>query len=113
LGKHGIAGSRPAGRPRNGRAIRGGALCRLAVGSGRPGADLSRPSARDDADHRRRVGGMTLTSRGSRGETAGLAVRDVTVTYRNGHTALLDAGFEIPRGTSTALVGINGSGKST
>nr|WP_143114754.1 manganese/iron ABC transporter ATP-binding protein [Jannaschia rubra] len=40
-------------------------------------------------------------------------VRDVTVTYRNGHTALHDASFEIPRGTITALVGVNGAGKST
>nr|WP_162497359.1 manganese/iron ABC transporter ATP-binding protein [Roseovarius dicentrarchi] len=39
--------------------------------------------------------------------------RDVTVTYRNGHTALWDASFEIPRGTITALVGVNGAGKST
>jgi manganese/iron transport system ATP-binding protein len=44
---------------------------------------------------------------------AGLAARDVTVTYRNGHTALWDASFEIPRGTVTALVGVNGAGKST
>ncbi|TYR33247.1 manganese/iron ABC transporter ATP-binding protein [Mesorhizobium microcysteis] len=46
-------------------------------------------------------------------ESAGLDVRDVTVTYRNGHTALVNAGFAIPRGTITALVGVNGSGKST
>lgn len=44
---------------------------------------------------------------------AGLSVRNATVTYRNGHTALLDATFQIPTGTITALVGINGSGKST
>jgi len=43
----------------------------------------------------------------------GIAARDVTVTYRNGHTALRDASFEIPRGTVTALVGVNGAGKST
>ncbi|MFV0491943.1 MAG: manganese/iron ABC transporter ATP-binding protein [Pseudorhodobacter sp.] len=43
----------------------------------------------------------------------GLSVRDVTVTYRNGHTALKSASFEIPRGTVTALVGVNGAGKST
>lgn len=44
---------------------------------------------------------------------AGISARDVTVTYRNGHTALHDASFEIPRGTITALVGVNGAGKST
>lgn len=44
---------------------------------------------------------------------SGLDVNDVTVTYRNGHTALRDASFEIPGGTITALVGVNGSGKST
>jgi manganese/iron transport system ATP-binding protein len=43
----------------------------------------------------------------------GLSARDLTVTYRNGHTALWDASFEIPRGTVTALVGVNGAGKST
>jgi manganese/iron transport system ATP-binding protein len=43
----------------------------------------------------------------------GLSVNGVTVTYRNGHTALRDATFEIPTGTITALVGVNGSGKST
>ncbi|WP_121117792.1 manganese/iron ABC transporter ATP-binding protein [Croceibacterium ferulae] len=44
---------------------------------------------------------------------SGLDVRQATVTYRNGHTALSDASFAIPTGTITALVGINGSGKST
>ena len=43
----------------------------------------------------------------------GIQARDVTVTYRNGHTALRDASFEIPKGTITALVGVNGAGKST
>ena len=43
----------------------------------------------------------------------GIEVRDVTVTYRNGHTALRDASFEIPTGTIAGLVGVNGSGKST
>ncbi len=43
----------------------------------------------------------------------GLSVENVTVTYRNGFTALTDASFETPRGTITALVGVNGSGKST
>jgi len=44
---------------------------------------------------------------------AGIGVRNLTVTYRNGHTALRDATFAIPAGTITALVGVNGSGKST
>ncbi|MCB1387200.1 MAG: manganese/iron ABC transporter ATP-binding protein [Nitratireductor sp.] len=43
----------------------------------------------------------------------GIRASNVTVTYRNGVTALTDASFEIPAGTITALVGINGSGKST
>ena len=43
----------------------------------------------------------------------GIHARDVTVTYRNGHTALWNASFDIPRGTVTALVGVNGAGKST
>ncbi|HZF42218.1 MAG TPA: manganese/iron ABC transporter ATP-binding protein [Sphingomonadaceae bacterium] len=43
----------------------------------------------------------------------GIDVRAATVTYRNGHTALVDASFAIPTGTITALVGMNGSGKST
>lgn len=43
----------------------------------------------------------------------GIAVEHVTVTYRNGHTALRDASFLLPTGTTAALVGVNGSGKST
>ncbi|MEM9668073.1 MAG: manganese/iron ABC transporter ATP-binding protein [Pseudomonadota bacterium] len=46
-------------------------------------------------------------------ESGGLEAKDVSVTYRNGHTALENVNFEIPRGTITALVGINGAGKST
>ncbi|KAA2311419.1 manganese/iron ABC transporter ATP-binding protein [Pseudooceanicola sediminis] len=46
-------------------------------------------------------------------QNAGISARNVTVTYRNGLTALRDASFEIPRGTITALVGVNGAGKST
>ncbi len=43
----------------------------------------------------------------------GIRARNVTVTYKNGHTALREASFEIPSGTITALVGVNGAGKST
>lgn len=46
-------------------------------------------------------------------QNLGITAKDVTVTYRNGHTALRDATFEIPAGTITALVGVNGAGKST
>ncbi len=45
--------------------------------------------------------------------TSGIFASGVTVTYRNGVTALTDTSFEIPRGTITALVGVNGAGKST
>lgn len=47
------------------------------------------------------------------GRRPGLVVRDVSVTYRNGHRALDDATFDLPEGSITALVGVNGSGKST
>ncbi|WP_407494875.1 manganese/iron ABC transporter ATP-binding protein [Pseudooceanicola sp. MF1-13] len=43
----------------------------------------------------------------------GISATGLTVTYRNGHTALRDASFAIPTGTITALVGVNGAGKST
>ncbi|QLF94942.1 manganese/iron ABC transporter ATP-binding protein [Pseudomonas sp. ABC1] len=42
-----------------------------------------------------------------------MLVEHVSVTYRNGLTALHDASFSIPSGSITALVGVNGSGKST
>jgi manganese/iron transport system ATP-binding protein len=50
---------------------------------------------------------------GTRRNREGIAAEDVTVTYRNGHTALRKASFAIPPGTITALVGVNGAGKST
>ena len=46
-------------------------------------------------------------------DSAGLEISDVTVTYRNGHTALKDVSFAVPQGSIAALVGVNGSGKST
>src|SRR5687767_16863 len=42
-----------------------------------------------------------------------IMLRDLTVTYPNGHTAVHDASFAIRAGTICGLVGINGSGKST
>jgi len=46
-------------------------------------------------------------------QSEGIRADNVTVTYKNGHTALVDASFVIPTGTITALVGVNGAGKST
>lgn len=45
--------------------------------------------------------------------TASISVKDVTVRYNNGHTAINDVNFELNGGTTCALVGVNGSGKST
>ncbi len=42
-------------------------------------------------------------------QSAGIVVNDVTVTWRNGHTALRDASFTVPGGSIAALVGVNGS----
>lgn len=42
-----------------------------------------------------------------------LEVNHVTVRYNNGNTALNDASFSLGPGTICALVGVNGSGKST
>ena len=59
---------------------------------------------------------QVTTDRGSKFTpqvAASLSVRDVTVTYSNGHIALRDASFELGPGTICGLVGINGSGKST
>jgi manganese/iron transport system ATP-binding protein len=44
---------------------------------------------------------------------ASISVRDLSVTYSNGFTAVRDASFELDPGTICALVGVNGSGKST
>ncbi|WP_417693838.1 manganese/iron ABC transporter ATP-binding protein [Roseibium sp.] len=45
--------------------------------------------------------------------SAGVWARDVTVSYRNGVTALRHASFAVPKGAIAALVGVNGAGKST
>ncbi|OQW58304.1 MAG: iron ABC transporter permease [Proteobacteria bacterium SG_bin9] len=42
-----------------------------------------------------------------------MSVRGLTVTYNTGLTAVYDASFELDPGTICALVGVNGSGKST
>jgi manganese/iron transport system ATP-binding protein len=57
--------------------------------------------------------------RGAKGATKGatfgssISVRNLTVSYANGLTAVHDASFELDPGTICALVGVNGSGKST
>ncbi|NVK35827.1 MAG: manganese/iron ABC transporter ATP-binding protein [Rhodobacteraceae bacterium] len=43
----------------------------------------------------------------------GIEADAVTVTYRNGVTALSSASFQVPVGSIAALVGVNGAGKST
>ncbi len=40
-------------------------------------------------------------------------VRGVSVVYNNGHKAIDNVSFDLYRGTITALVGVNGSGKSS
>lgn len=54
-----------------------------------------------------------IAARNNMTASDGISAKDVTVTYRNGHTALWDASFDVPRGSVTALVGVNGAGKST
>jgi manganese/iron transport system ATP-binding protein len=44
---------------------------------------------------------------------ASISVRGLTVTYNNGFTAVRNATFDLDPGTICALVGVNGSGKST
>jgi manganese/iron transport system ATP-binding protein len=48
-----------------------------------------------------------------RANRSGITANGVYVTYRNGQTALRDTSFDIPTGTITGLVGVNGAGKST
>ena len=41
--------------------------------------------------------------------TNNIRVDNISVTYRNGFTAIHDTSFNLPEGSITALVGINGS----
>nr|HRJ72914.1 ATP-binding cassette domain-containing protein [Terrimicrobiaceae bacterium] len=50
---------------------------------------------------------------GGTADAMSIDVREVTVTYPNGNTALHDATFRLDPGCICALVGVNGSGKST
>ena len=45
-------------------------------------------------------------------QAASISVESVTVRYSNGHTAIRDVSFTLQGGTTCALVGVNGSGKS-
>jgi manganese/iron transport system ATP-binding protein len=54
-----------------------------------------------------------LTRQNASARPASIEVRDLSVTYPNGFTAVHDASFELGPGTICALVGVNGSGKST
>ncbi|MFN3349416.1 manganese/iron ABC transporter ATP-binding protein [Pseudorhodoplanes sp.] len=44
---------------------------------------------------------------------ASISLRNLSVTYPNGYTAVRHASFDLDPGTICALVGVNGSGKST
>lgn len=55
----------------------------------------------------------TDVSTDASGLGSSLSVRDVTVSYPSGVTALKEASFELGPGTICGLVGVNGSGKST
>ena len=46
-------------------------------------------------------------------QAASISVESVTVRYSNGHTAIRDVSFTLQGGTTCALVGVTGSGKST
>ncbi len=47
------------------------------------------------------------------GIRASISVRDITVTYPNGMTALRNTSFDLGSASICGLVGVNGSGKST
>lgn len=45
--------------------------------------------------------------------TQAIEVKNLTVAYRSGLTAITNASFTVPAASVTALVGVNGAGKST
>jgi manganese/iron transport system ATP-binding protein len=59
------------------------------------------------------TGTAATAERDVNGLGASISVRKISVTYANGMTAVHDASFELDPGTICALVGVNGSGKST
>src|SRR5690606_30504019 len=86
-------------------------------GGRRAGTDLPRSPAGHDRNDRQGIDRVNEAPQRiaevPAQDDSGLRVEGITVTYRNGHTALRDASFTLPTGTITALVGVNGSGKST
>lgn len=59
------------------------------------------------------MNGQDAEIRAGQGPTPSIVVSGVTVRYANGVTAVNDASFALGPGTICALVGVNGSGKST
>jgi manganese/iron transport system ATP-binding protein len=54
-----------------------------------------------------------IVAEGAAAPCPGISLRNLSVTYPNGFTAMRDATFDLGPGTICALVGVNGSGKST
>src|SRR5690606_12694457 len=92
------------GRGRDRRAPRRAPVRRLALRARRPGPDLSRPAAPRHPSDRHRPGGRMTAA----------AVELIGVSARYGEVlALDDVTLAIPAARVTAVVGVNGSGKST
>jgi manganese/iron transport system ATP-binding protein len=54
-----------------------------------------------------------IVAEGAAAPCPSISLRNLSVTYPNGFTAMRDATFDLGPGTICALVGVNGSGKST